>query len=32
MAHANMNAMLPTGGFFDNWFILFEQVPPPFFE
>jgi len=25
-SHMRMGAMLPSGGFFDNWLILFEQV------
>merc|ERR1712216_112216 len=25
---SNPAYMLPTGGFFDNWLMLFEQVPP----
>mmetsp|Transcript_26649 Transcript_26649/g.51976 ORF Transcript_26649/g.51976 Transcript_26649/m.51976 type:complete len:215 (+) Transcript_26649:55-699(+) len=28
MAHANMNAMFPSGGFFDDWLILFENISP----
>merc|ERR1712216_700519 len=25
---SNPNYMLPSGGFFDNWLVLFEHVPP----
>mmetsp|Transcript_20461 Transcript_20461/g.42930 ORF Transcript_20461/g.42930 Transcript_20461/m.42930 type:complete len:216 (-) Transcript_20461:13-660(-) len=28
MPSSSVNAMLPSGGFFDNWLMLFEQVPP----
>jgi len=28
MSAGTMSHMLPSGGFFDNWLVLFEQVPP----
>eukprot|EP00802_Teleaulax_amphioxeia_P013617 Tamp_13669.p1 GENE.Tamp_13669~~Tamp_13669.p1 ORF type:complete len:215 (+),score=50.93 Tamp_13669:486-1130(+) len=28
MSAGNPSHMLPSGGFFDNWLILFEQLPP----